>query len=546
MFISNRCNYAKNLVVLGWLGWLSLAVNSGSTLAQSGGQSGAQSGGIRLDEIAGYRFVERTVFVKEPVTLSKWVEETQYETREETEYRHITQLEKKEKRTIVKKPVTRSTVREERVVTRKPITETRYREREIEETNYDLVTEMREEQYYVQRPVIETQYRDEQVTVRQKISEDLIEVSSQTVYRPQTVFQTVMSPTQVPVVANSGTRLEWLQPGYYFDPVTGQSVYRRRGLHWVQSPTVSMGTALVPTTVETSTLVPETLQTRRPVEITRFEDRVETRRVPVEVQRMVTETASRQVPVTVKKPVVKRYVERVPYTETRYVDVEEIRHVPVQETVYEESVEIEPYEVEVSRWAPVTREVKIPKTVTRRVEYVEEREVEKKIWVKVPVDRNGNALSVGEPVSESEMRSSLPYSAGYGATDPAEPRYESSFQSKTDKSEPRPSSVLIRETQDPTADNPGRELQPLRPATGPEEKSAPTPAARPADLPPTLNGQSSARGTEESKDTSSGIKLNDLDKITVLRPETLTDSVPPPVRPDGKSERRQEVLAGER
>lgn len=535
MLVFNSCKYAKVLLFVGMLG---LAIDSGSLLGQSGG--------IQPSEIAGYRFVERTVLVKEPVTLSKWVEETRYETKEETEYRHITQLEKKEKRTVVKKPVTRTTMREERVVTRKPITETRYREREIEETNYDEVTEMREEQYYVQRPVTETQYRDEQVTVRQKISEDLIEVTNQTVYRPQTVSQTLMSPTQVPVVGNSRTRLQRLQPGYYYDPGIGQSVYRRGGLHWVQSPTLSMETAMMPTTMETSILVPETVQTRRPVEITRFQDRVETRRVPVEVQRMVTETASRQVPVTVKKPVVKRYVERVPYTETRYVDVEEVRKVPVEETVYEESVEIEPYEVEVSRWVPVTREVKIPRTVTRRVEYVEEREVEKKIWVKVPVDRNGNALSVGEPVSESEMRSSLPYASGYGATDPAEPRYESSFQPATKSSEPRPGSVLIRQTEEPTADNPGRELQPLRPGAESGEKSAPTSATQPADLPPTLNGQPQTSPAEETNDTSAGIKLNDLDKITVLRPENPTDPVPPPARPDVKTERRQEVLNSER
>jgi len=540
MLVSNPLNFAKTLLAI-------LAVISTIDSDRLFGQSG----GINPGEIAGYRFIERTVIVKEPVTLSKWVEETQFETKEETEFRHITQVETKERRTVVRKPVTRTTMREERIVTRQPVTETRFREREIEETHFDLVTEMREEQFTVQRPVIETQFRDEQVTVRQRVSQEMIEVSNQTVFRPQTVSQTVLSPMQVPVVNNNtNTRIQWLQPGFYNDPTTGQNVFRRRGLHWVQSPTVSMQTALLPTTVETSTLVPETIQTRRPVEISRFEDRVETRRVPVEVQRMVTETATRQVPVTVKKPVVRRFVERVPFTETRFVDVEDVRQVPIQETVFEESVEIEPYEVEVSRWVPVTREVQVPRTVRRRVEYVEEREVERKIWVKVPVDRNGNALSVGEPVSESEMRSSLPHSSSYGTTNRAEPRYESSFQTRPQNAETRPHSVLIQETTEPTADNPGRDLQPIRSGSDTEGNSNQNRTIQPADLPPTLNGKSENDSPREANGSSSKFRLNDLDKITVLRPESsadsLTDSPATPPQPNGKEERRRDVLSTER
>lgn len=514
------------------------------SLAFCPGRLHAQSGSFNPDEVAGYRFVERTVRVKEPVTVSKWVEETQFETRTETEYRHVTQTEQRERRTVVRKPVTRTVMREERVTTRKPVTETRFQEREVEETSFDFVTEMREEQVVVQRPVIETQFRDEQVTVRQRVTQDLIEVSNQTVFRPQTVNQTVLSPMQVPVVTTSPHRLQWLPPGNTVDPMTGQSVFRRRGLHWVQTPTISTQTALMPTTVQTNTLVPETIQTRRPVEISRFEDRIETRRVPVEVQRMVTETSTRQVPVTVKRPVVRRSVERVPVTETRFVDVEEVRRVPVEETVFEDVVEIEPFEETVSRWVPVTREVEVPRTVRRRVEYEEEREVEKRIWVRIPVDRNGNALSVGEPVTEEEMRRSLPHSVGFGSTtrseSRSEPRFESTFRTRP-LDEDRPRSILVMETEPPTASNPGTEMQPLRPDVDRdfEGEDRDTPSA--ADRAPTLN----ENGSDEN-DRSSLQRMNDLEKTTVRRSTMLDETPQPAERPDSREDRRKEVLATEK
>ena len=432
----------------------------------------AQSG------IERFRYVERTIYVKEPVILSKWVDETVYEKKQVSDYKHVWNTEKREKRTTVKKPVTRTTYREEQTTVQKPVTETKYREKRVEETSYDLVTEMRDQEYTVQKPVVETQYRDEQFTVRQKITEDLIEVKNETVYKPRSVAQTVYVPTDTIVNqtyatndVNARYQMQWLAPGYYTDPVTGQSIWRRRGMHWVQ-PTVSMTVAdtvpvLVPTTVQQTTLVPETVQTRRPVEIARYEDRIETRRVPVEVQKMVAETVTRQVPVTVKKPVVKSYVEQVPYSETRYVEEVIVTKTPVQETVYEEVTEVEPYEVEVSHWEPITTEIEVPKTIRKRVEYKEIHEVPKTIWMKVRVDENGNALDSGTPVSEEEMKSTSRYTTGYGETDRnSAGRFRGTWNAaptQQETTERRANSVLdVPETAEPTAANPLQEMQNLK------------------------------------------------------------------------------------
>jgi hypothetical protein len=472
--------------------------------------------------VSGYRYVERTIYVKEPVTLERWVTETNMETELVKEMVPVTQIETRERRRTVNKPITRTTMKEQRTVVQKPVTETRYREREIEETSYDYVTEMRDEQVTVQKPVIETTYRDEQYTVRQKVTQDLIEVKNETVYKPTTMLQTVYYPTQTMTTvpdANARPQLKWLDTaGYYTDPTTGQSVWRRRGFHWAQPECVAATTSLMPANVEQTVMVPETVQSRRPVEVSRYEDRVETRRVPVEVERMVSETVSRQVPVTVKKPVVKRRIEKVPYTETRYVDVEEVRQIPVEETVYQEVVETEPYEVEVTRWKEITREVEVPRTVRRREQYQEMREVAKVITVKIPVDELGRALSLGEPVSDEELKKSLPHSSGYGTTTGQPRQIEGAWDKSTEEQKDRPKSVLVQETKSSAP------LQSIDPADGAKVDAA--------DERPTLS--------EGSKLDSSEIQ-----KIPVRKP-SLDLEIRPPSRPELGSANQDDVIAAER
>ncbi len=375
-----------------------------------------------------YRVIPQTVYVKQPITQSRWIEETVLEKQKVTSYKPIWNTEKRERRTTVLKPVQKTSIREERTVVQKPITETKYREKRVEETTYETVTEMREEQYVVRKPIVETQMRDENVTVRRKVTENLIEVQEVTSYRPVVTSQTQLVPSSVPVAETmlvtdpyQRSRLRWLRPGYYVDPVTGLSAYRRAGFHWVQ-PTVGVqvtgfAPTLVPQEVNQTSYIPEKTQRRRPVEISRYVDSVETRKVPVQIERYVDETRTRRVPITVRKPVTKVSIEKVPYTETRYVDEVVVRKVPVVETEYQEVTTVEPYEVEVSSWKTVTEDIEVPKVVRRRVDYETTQNVARTIMMKVPIDACGVAIGPPTPLySESSVQPATSWSSGYGTT----------------------------------------------------------------------------------------------------------------------------------
>lgn len=471
-------------------------------------------------EIAGYRYIERTIYVKEPVTVVKNEEETVYEKKLVTETKHVTQTEQRERRTEVERPVTRTVLKEERTVVTKPVTETKYREKTVEETSYQEVTELRDQEITVRKPVIETEYRDQQFNVRQKITEDLIEVKNETVYKPKTIEETAYIQSESAVLKTVGVadpnyrpRMEWLAAGYYTDPTSGQQVWRRRGLHWVQ-PTVGMQVAettptLVPTTVQRTTLVPEVVQTRRPVELSRYEDRVETRKVPFEVEKMVSETVTRQVPITVKKPIVKSYVERIPYQETSYVEEVVVNKVPVQETVYEKVTKVEPYEVEVSKWVPYTKEIEVPRVVTKRVEYEEIREVPKTIIVKVPVDANGNLLGPGVPLTDDEMKSWSRTTTGYGETPRnfsgkfiGNPQLGEPNRGMTETSGRNTSSVLVEESPEPTLADPNRKMAPVERPEGSGNDSGSE-----ADKAPSINPRDRSTQTMQTERQIAGLEV---------------------------------------
>jgi hypothetical protein len=364
---------------------------------------------------AAYRLVPKTIYEKRPVTQSRWLEETVLEKQRVTSYKPVWNTEKRERRTTVLKPIQKTSYREERTTVRKPITETKYREKRVEETSYETVTEMRDEEYVVRKPVVETQMREENVTVRRKVTENLVEVQEVTTMRPVVTTETQMVPTTVPVTQSAlvtdtwqRPRLQWLRPGYYVDPATGLSTYRRPGFHWVQ-PTVAaqvtaLTPALVPQQVNQTTYMAEKTERRRPIEISRYVDQVETRKVPVEVTRYVEETRTRRVPVTVRKPVTKVRIEKVPYTETRYIEQVVVNRVPVIETEYQEVTQVEPYEVEVASWKTITEEIEVPRVVRRRVDYETTETVARTIMMKVPIDACG--VEIGPPTPLYEQSSS--------------------------------------------------------------------------------------------------------------------------------------------
>lgn len=353
----------------------------------------------------GCQLVPQTILEPQTVTSYRWELQTEYETRQVTVAKPIMVTETRERRSVVYKPVQKNRILEEHYEVLKPITETSYREQEVQETVYETSTEMQTQQTVVEKPVIETQYRDEQVIVRKPVSQTLLQTENVTAYRPQTVAQTVYTPTNVvvPQVVRQpvfNNRLQWLQGGYYYDPLTGVPTWQRTGFHWVPNPPVVQSVvqpALVPTQQLETAYVPEVIQTQKPVTVTSWQDAIETRRVPFEVQRTERVIENRQVPVEVRKPVVRTKVEKVPVETVRYEKQTVVRRVPFVETTYEKVEQVEPYEVQVQKWVNETSSIQVPKQVWKRVESQSVQMVPRTVMHNVPVDAFGNLLYTVPP-----------------------------------------------------------------------------------------------------------------------------------------------------
>jgi len=336
---------------------------------------------------------------EEPVTEYCWEEKEVMETSYKKKMVPVYQTETVEKKTICYRPVKKTTERVERYKELEPVTVTKFREREIRETKYDTVTEMREEQYISKRPVTETVMRDKQFNVREKVTEKGFQYRDVTTYKPTTVADTELVPSNVLLPTTPplfGRRAQWLRPGYYTDPKTGLTDWKRRGLHWTApTPALANVPALVPQTTSRTEYVPEVSRKAEPVEISRFVDRVETRKVPVEVQRIEETIETRKVPVEVKRPRQVTRVEKIPYTETTYREVERVKRVPVVEETMQKVETIEPVEKTSAKWVEKEEAIQTPKIVRRKVAYTTTKKVPYTIKMRVRVDSFGN--SIGEP-----------------------------------------------------------------------------------------------------------------------------------------------------
>lgn len=365
-----------------------------------------------------YRLVPMTVYEKKPVTITRWVDETVSEKQTVTSYKPVWQTETRQRTQTVFKPVQETAERLEKIVLSKPVVETLMRNVTREETTYETVTKYRDEEYTVREPIMETRMRTEEYTVSKPVTKRLIEVTKTTTYKPVVSSETLLVPTDIPVIQmgarpdpSARPRMQMLQPGYYTDPVSGATVYRKRGLHWVQ-PTISdratSGTipALIPQQYGKLAFVPETKEERKPIEITRYVDEVKSRKVPVEVKKMVERTKVRRVPYKVKVPKTVVTTEEVPYTHTTYKEETITKRVPYTRTRLQKVVTTEPYEVEVPRWISVTRDIEVPKTVTRKVQKTYMQDVPKTVMMKVPLDICGNPI--GPPQSLYSAFSALP------------------------------------------------------------------------------------------------------------------------------------------
>ncbi len=354
--------------------------------------------------------VEKTVYDQTPVKVQVQVEETVYEKQQVTTQRPIYTTETRQRRTTSLKPVVRTSERVETGIVQRPVETTVMVDRVVDETVYDKVTEMVDQNFIVDTPVTETQMRQEKVLVQKPVTRQQMQIENVTLYRPTTVRETQLRPANVevqqlvPTDCGGCTRRQWLDAGYYIDPQTGQSVYRRRGYHRVregQQYTVQRTTVptLTAQQVDRVTMVPETHRVQKPVNVTTMENVYENRNVPVQVQTTQRRMETRRVPVERSVPRTVRVTKRVPVPATKMVDEVVTRRVPYTETVYETVEKVEEYEQPVVSWQNVTAEVTVPKRVSRTVEVEVIKHTPRTVTMRVPLDAYGNPMPVTDPTA---------------------------------------------------------------------------------------------------------------------------------------------------
>ena len=467
--------------------------------------------------------VKRTI--DEPVTKTRWVEKETFETDLETRQKQVIQTEKRQRVIITQKPVTETKYRTETVKRRKPVTVEKFRERRTKQTTYKTVTGYRDETETIREPVIETEMRTERVTVKKPVTKEMIEVKKTTTLKPvvkkETQYDVVPGQTLYSVLpdASRRSRVRWLSPGYYTDPVSGLSVYRSRGLHWVQpNATVPVGQTAgvaVPREVESTTFEPEVVETRRPISVTRMVEETIEREVPHEVKKFVERTVTKKVPYEYKMPVDKVIVEKIPYNETTYEEEVIQRQVPYTETRMQEVRTIEDYEVEVPRY--VTQTVKKEKPVRKWVEEKHETTVQRTVYetMKVPCTADGEPLSDPVPLSapEYEFAWELPSTGASTTRKPTLPGqqqvYETQGQVEEDSSSTtrtktrKPASIIFPETKTEPA-----KMGSIVAAKSTATPSAQSPAEQPVATPKAVTETSGAvRSLQEADLPESGLSL---------------------------------------
>jgi hypothetical protein len=271
--------------------------------------------------------------------------------------------------------------------------------------------------------VTETQEREETYMVRRPVNQTVMQPYQYTTYRPVQTTETqwnqttavVDQPVQYP--DQTRTRLRWLSSGWYVDPATGRSFWKRGGLNWV--PETRPGAVevrrqyvgmMVPEQVNRTTYVPQVVTAERPVTVTSYVDEAVTVKRPIQVTRMVTEEVVRDIPYSVQRPVTERVVRQRPVQTVRWEQQEMVRRVPVttQRIVYEDRVE--ETTVKVQRIVPETRVVETPTWIPRWKAVTEVRRVPRVVAFREPL--YGQALSgatvVPAPAEAAPVESQRP------------------------------------------------------------------------------------------------------------------------------------------
>ena len=231
----------------------------------------APSGCLACADGQTYRIVYQTVFEQQQVTAYRIDYETVIEERPVTTYKPVWETAVRENRYTVARPVVETAEREETYTVQRPVYE----------------TAEREEAYTVMKPVYETAYRTEYHTVYQPV----------TTYRTQYVDQGCYAEQMVLKPCWPVTRLAWQSGGCTVDPVTGQTVYQRAGLYWVQTPRGEYEVQrvwhpnVVAQQIPQTCMVPQTVAQQVPMQVCKYVPETVVRKVPVQVCRMVDRAA---------------------------------------------------------------------------------------------------------------------------------------------------------------------------------------------------------------------------------------------------------------
>ncbi len=292
-----------------------------------------------------YRLEYQTVCEQHQATAYRVEFETVCEQHQVTSYKPVWETALRENRYTVARPVTETALREEVYTVQRPVYE----------------TAEREESYTVMRPVYETAFRTEYRTVYQPVT------TCQTRYIDQGCFtdQVVMKP---PVAV---TRLSWQSASCGVDPISGQTVYRRPGLYWTQTPVGSYEVQkvwrpnVVAQQVQQTSYLPQTVAQQIPMQVCKYMPEQVVRKVPVQVCRMVAEQQVRRIPVTTCKMVYEERVEQVPY--------------------------------QVCRMMAQQQTISVPRVVEKRIPVTYTYSVPRLVCYRVPLDACGNPI-VASPV----------------------------------------------------------------------------------------------------------------------------------------------------
>ena len=176
-----------------------------------------------------------------------------------------------------------------------------YRIDEVTEWNLQTVTVRKEINEATDDAKAGLNYREKRITVRKPVTEELVRVEQNIVYKPVLIPNAVqpITPFPTPGLGIPQRRLQWTPGGYRVDPISGQTTFQRGALRWNKNATNSLAYQNAQPNMPAYTYQPEVVETRTPVTVTRYVDEVVTQRIPLE-RKVTNETTEKLVAVKVR------------------------------------------------------------------------------------------------------------------------------------------------------------------------------------------------------------------------------------------------------